>query len=235
MTDSPILKRLLDSGTQFGEMSQKNAEKLVNDFVKAGQLRRKDAAKTAAASRRPRQVIDRAGGQRDPSRGVEAARQVRRAPRRCRGAASKTSPVPRRRLEGIGEEGRRAKKAAAKPQVLPASPRSLPRKAPAKKAAGEEGRGQEGSGEEGRCQEGSGEEGACQEGSAKKLACRGASGSMPRWCAAGWSRAGQRQGERSRPGWCWSTVPLPTSQPAGRPGRRGVAAGTAVALRQPWW
>ena len=46
MTDSPLLKRLLDAGAQFGEMSQKNAEKLVNDFVKAGQLRRKDAEKT---------------------------------------------------------------------------------------------------------------------------------------------------------------------------------------------
>ncbi|MGZ4762895.1 MAG: hypothetical protein ACXV7I_10700, partial [Ilumatobacteraceae bacterium] len=46
MTDTPILKRLLDAGTHFGEMSQKNAEKLVNDFVKAGQVRRKDANKT---------------------------------------------------------------------------------------------------------------------------------------------------------------------------------------------
>ncbi len=46
MTGSPLLKRALDSGMQFTEMSQKNAEKLVSGFVKAGQLRRKDAEKT---------------------------------------------------------------------------------------------------------------------------------------------------------------------------------------------
>jgi polyhydroxyalkanoate synthesis regulator phasin len=46
MTGSPVLKRLLDTGLQYSEMSQKNAEKLVADFVKAGQVRRKDAEKT---------------------------------------------------------------------------------------------------------------------------------------------------------------------------------------------
>ena len=43
MTGSPVLRRLLDTGMQYTEMSQKNAEKLVSDFVKAGQVRRKDA------------------------------------------------------------------------------------------------------------------------------------------------------------------------------------------------
>ena len=46
MTGSPLLKRLLDTGAQFTEMSQKNAEKLVAVFSKAGQIRRKDAEKT---------------------------------------------------------------------------------------------------------------------------------------------------------------------------------------------
>ena len=38
MTGSPVLKRLLDTGAQFTEMSQKNAEKIVAEFVKAGEL-----------------------------------------------------------------------------------------------------------------------------------------------------------------------------------------------------
>ncbi len=46
MTANTILKRLLDAGMQFTEMSQSSAEKLVNEFVKNGQLRRKDAEKT---------------------------------------------------------------------------------------------------------------------------------------------------------------------------------------------
>ena len=46
MTGSPVLKRWLDTGMQYTEMSQKSAEKLVSDFVRAGQVRRKDAEKT---------------------------------------------------------------------------------------------------------------------------------------------------------------------------------------------
>jgi len=45
MTGPTVLKRLLDTGTNYAETSQKNAEKLVSDFVKAGQVRRKDAEK----------------------------------------------------------------------------------------------------------------------------------------------------------------------------------------------
>ena len=43
MTTHPILKRLLDTGVHFGEMSQEQAEKLVKEFVKAGQAKRKDS------------------------------------------------------------------------------------------------------------------------------------------------------------------------------------------------
>src|SRR4029079_2777718 len=45
MTGPTVLKRLVDTGASYAEMSQKNAEKLVSDFVKAGQARRKDAEK----------------------------------------------------------------------------------------------------------------------------------------------------------------------------------------------
>ena len=42
MTGPTVLKRLIDTGSNYAEMSQKNAEKLVSEFVKAGQIRRKD-------------------------------------------------------------------------------------------------------------------------------------------------------------------------------------------------
>ena len=44
MATHPILKRLLDAGVHFSDMSQDQAEKLVKEFVKAGQARRKDSA-----------------------------------------------------------------------------------------------------------------------------------------------------------------------------------------------
>ena len=46
MPGTPLLKRLLDAGMQFSEMSQSTAEKVVHDFVKTGAVRRKDAEKT---------------------------------------------------------------------------------------------------------------------------------------------------------------------------------------------
>ena len=42
MTGNALLKRLLDAGMNFTEMSQDQAEKLVKEFVKGGQARRKD-------------------------------------------------------------------------------------------------------------------------------------------------------------------------------------------------
>src|SRR3954468_15871964 len=45
MTGPNVLKRILDTGGTYADMWQKNAEKLVAVFVKAGQVRRKDAEK----------------------------------------------------------------------------------------------------------------------------------------------------------------------------------------------
>ena len=45
MTGPNVLKRILDTGGSYADMSQKNAEKLVAEFVKAGQVRRRDAEK----------------------------------------------------------------------------------------------------------------------------------------------------------------------------------------------
>ena len=43
MSGNPLLKRLLDAGMQFTEMSQGQAEKLVKELVKNGEARRKDS------------------------------------------------------------------------------------------------------------------------------------------------------------------------------------------------
>lgn len=56
MSESPLLKRMLDAGMQFTEMSQKQAEKLVKEFVKVGQVRRKDTDEMV------RQMVDRGRG-----------------------------------------------------------------------------------------------------------------------------------------------------------------------------
>ena len=53
MAANPLLKRMLDAGMQFTEMSQKQAEKLVRQFVKAGQARKKDSDEMV------KQIVDR--------------------------------------------------------------------------------------------------------------------------------------------------------------------------------
>jgi polyhydroxyalkanoate synthesis regulator phasin len=53
MSGNPLLKRLLDAGMQFTEMSQEQAEKLVKEFVKNGQARRKDSEQLV------QQLVDR--------------------------------------------------------------------------------------------------------------------------------------------------------------------------------
>lgn len=53
MTGTPLLKRMLDAGMQFTGTSQEQAERLVKEFVKAGQARRKDTEDLV------RQVVER--------------------------------------------------------------------------------------------------------------------------------------------------------------------------------
>ena len=45
MSGNALVKRLLDAGMQFTEMSQEQAEKIVKELVKNGQARRKDSTK----------------------------------------------------------------------------------------------------------------------------------------------------------------------------------------------
>ena len=45
MSGNTLLKRLLDAGMNFTEISQDQAERVVKEFVKGGQARRKDTEK----------------------------------------------------------------------------------------------------------------------------------------------------------------------------------------------
>ena len=212
MTGSPVLKRLLDTGMQFGEMSQKNAEKLVDDFVKAGQMRRKDAEKTV------QQLVERGRATTehvvsvDPGRGRQAARQVRRAPRRRREPRRRRRRQPRPRLEEVA-----AKKAPGEPVRQGQSRRRQEGRGqarlPAKKAAAKKAAAKKAASEEGCCQEGSRRRRPPPRRRLRSSsACRGACGSTPRWCAADWCSAAPRRRGRSTQAWCWSTVRSPTSR-----------------------
>ncbi|MEO5724967.1 MAG: hypothetical protein ABIQ39_12345 [Ilumatobacteraceae bacterium] len=46
MASTSPLKRLIDAGMQFNEMTQAAAERIVGEMVRAGELRRKDAEQT---------------------------------------------------------------------------------------------------------------------------------------------------------------------------------------------
>ena len=147
MPGNPVLKRLLDAGAQFTEMSQSTAEKLVNEFVRNGQVRRKDAEKTV------RQLVDRGRASTEhllSSIQSEVAKQLGRF-------ADRIDDVEDR-IEDLAQQlGLRAKKSAPA-QTAPAQQRPrrrrLPRRRPGQEGSGEEGSGEEGSGEEGSRQEG---------------------------------------------------------------------------------
>jgi polyhydroxyalkanoate synthesis regulator phasin len=159
MTESPIVKRLLDAGAQFSEMSQKQAERLVNEFVKGGQVRRKDAEKTV------QRLLERGRASTEQLVSViqaEVAKQFARMAERLdslegrvdevassMGLASPRSIVRNRTTEprpaagpsGVAKVATRkapaAKKSAAKktPAKKSAPKKSVAKKTPAKKSA----------------------------------------------------------------------------------------------------
>ncbi len=49
MAKKNVVQQLIESGIEFGEMSRKQAEKAVKNFVKAGEVRRSDAEATVQA------------------------------------------------------------------------------------------------------------------------------------------------------------------------------------------
>jgi polyhydroxyalkanoate synthesis regulator phasin len=116
MPGNAVLKRMLDAGAQFTEMSQTTAEKLVNEFVRNGHVRRKDAEKTV------KQLVDRG---RSSTEHVLAAIQSEVAKQLGR-FADRVDNIEDR-IEDLADQlGVRTKKPAA---PVPA------KKAPVKKAA----------------------------------------------------------------------------------------------------
>lgn len=112
MAANPLLKRMLDAGMQFTEMSQKQAEKLVKEFVKAGQARKKDTDEMV------RQIVDRG---KNLSEQIVAVVQAELA--KQMGKFAGRLDELEGRVEGLAAKvGEAAKKAADKmPRMAPAN------------------------------------------------------------------------------------------------------------------
>lgn len=121
MAGKPLLKRLLDTGMQFSEMSQSNAEKIVGDLVKAGQLRRKDAEKSVQS------LVDRGRATTEHLINLiqgEVAKQLGRFAQRLDDVEARVESV-------AGTMGDAARPA---PPKASATKKAAPKKAAAKKA-----------------------------------------------------------------------------------------------------
>jgi polyhydroxyalkanoate synthesis regulator phasin len=125
-----MIKRLLDAGMQFTEMSQSSADKLVRDLVHNGQLRRKDAEKTV------QQLLERGrttSEQLVATVQAEVNKQVARVTDRLDGIEHRLEELASKL--GVGQPV--APAAPAKPDATekaPAKKASAAKKAPAKKA-----------------------------------------------------------------------------------------------------
>lgn len=113
MSGTPLLKRMLDAGMQFTGTSQEQAEKLVREFVKSGQAKRKDTEDLV------RQIVERG---RTATEHLVAAVQAE-VNKQMTKVAGRLDV-----LEGRVEE-------IAKKLGLPPAPVKLAKKAPTKKAA----------------------------------------------------------------------------------------------------
>ena len=122
-----MIKRLLDAGMQFTEMSQSSAEKLVHELVHNGQVRRKDAEKTV------QQLLERgrtSSEQIVATVQAEVNKQVARLTEQLDGVE--------RRLEELGAKlgvVSAPAPAAPAPAAAPTKKAAAAKKAPAKKAA----------------------------------------------------------------------------------------------------
>ena len=135
MTGSPVLKRWLDTGLQYTEMSQQNAEKLVSDFVKAGQVRRKDAEKAV------KQLVER--GRTTTEHVVsliqsEVTKQLGKFAQRLDDVEARVEDVAGNFGYGSKTAAKKAPAAAVKSAAAPVK-KAAAKKAGAKKAAGPSG------------------------------------------------------------------------------------------------
>ena len=124
MAANPTLKKMLDAGMQFTEMSQKQAEKIVKEFVKAGQARKKDSDELV------RQMVDRG---RSLSEQVFAAIQAELAKQMGK-FASRLDDVEGR-VEALAAKVGLAAKATAEKVAEKATPKMAPAPPAASSAA----------------------------------------------------------------------------------------------------
>ena len=163
MAANSLLKKLLDAGAQLTETSQSNAEKLVSDLVKKGEVRRKDAEKAvqtlvdrgrssseqivAAIRREMGPLLSRLTDRLDDleARFEELASQVGLPLPGVKSAPVKRAPAAATKAPAKKAAATKApaKKAAAKkaPATKAAAKKVPAKKAPAKKAAGGSGVG----------------------------------------------------------------------------------------------
>ena len=127
MTSHNVLKRLLDAGMQFTEMSQEQAERIVKELVKNGQARRKDSEKMVE------ELMSRgreAGGSAVASLQSEISKQLGRFAGRLDDIEARVEEIAKK----LGIAGTAGDAPAAAP--APAAAKKAPaKKAPAKKAA----------------------------------------------------------------------------------------------------
>ena len=190
----------------FTEMSQSTAEKLVNEFVHNGQVRRKDAEKTVRqlvergrssteqllssiqteVAKQLGRFADRDRRRRGPHRGSRRAARAACQDRLRAGAKAPATPAATAAAKQAPAKKAAAKKAPAKkaPAKKAAAKKAPAKKAPAKKAAGRRRLRR-------RRHEGSGQEGApaaraWPRSSPRRPrsadACRAGYVSTPRWC-----------------------------------------------------
>ncbi len=138
MAQNEIVKRYLDAGANFTELTQRRAEAIVKDLVKTGEVQAEQAQQAV------QDLLDRS--RRSTEKFLELVRHEVRAQVASLGLASKKELA---RLEK---------------RIDSLKPKPAAKKAPAKKAAGQEGSRQEDRGQEDRGQEGAGQEGGREEG-----------------------------------------------------------------------
>ena len=129
MTKSPV-QQFLDAGAHFTEMSRKQAETLVRNLVKSGEVRRNEAEKLVQS------LLDRG---RETSERIAAAvredveRQVEIFTSRIEEIEQRIDELTRQLTGAPAKKAPAKKKAAAK--KAPAKKKAAAKKAPAKKAA----------------------------------------------------------------------------------------------------
>ena len=119
MADTP-LKRLLDAGVQFSDMSRQQAESLVRNLVKEGEVRRKDAEDLVQS------LIERG---KETSEHIAAT--VQKEMSKQMAALTSQFEELERRIEALSQQLRGTTPASAKKATAKKAPA---KKAPAKKA-----------------------------------------------------------------------------------------------------